>query len=170
MFVGEFRHTIDAKNRLVIPSKFRAFLSEKAEQKGFFVLASTVRSERCLRLYTISGWKLLWENLRRYADNVPDPAKFMRYYASRGEFATVDAQSRIVIPQKLLDYVGLKKEVLLVGNFQWIEVWNFEEYGAATESLDEEIGDPGKPLWSRSSEPGGARGRGERGNEGDTGG
>ena len=71
----------------------------------------------------------------------------MRYFASRGEFVPVDAQSRLVVPQKLMDYAGLKKDVLMVGNVDWIEVWNVGEYRAATESLDEEIGDRSRAMW-----------------------
>lgn len=147
MFAGEFRHTIDEKNRLVIPAKFRAFLNEPEDRKGFFLMASPVPGEHCLRLYTMSGWKKVVDNLRRQADRAKDPAKFLRFFASRGEFATLDGQSRLVIPQKLLDYAGLQRDVILVGNYDWIEVWNVEEYQAATESLDEEIPDRSRALW-----------------------
>jgi len=147
MFAGEFRHTVDAKNRLVIPAKFRAFVTDVEDRKGFYVMASPVSGEHCLRLYTNAGWDKVVRSLRRQADKAKDPAKFLRFFASRGEFAAIDAQSRLVIPQKLMDYAGLKKDVLMVGNFDWIEVWNQDEYRAATESLDEEITDRNRALW-----------------------
>ena len=149
MFVGEFRHTIDAKNRMVIPAKFRTFITDAEDRKGFFVMASPVTSEHCLRLYTMAGWVKLAATLRLKADEAKDPARYMRFFASRGEFAGIDAQSRVVIPQKLMDYAGLKKEILMVGNYDWIEVWNVEEYRAATESLDEEIQDRGRAIWPK---------------------
>ena len=147
MFVGEFQHAIDAKNRLVIPAKFRAFITEPEDRKGFFMVASTVPGEHCLRLYTMGGWKRLARTLRLKADQAKDPARYLRFFTSRGEFAAIDAQSRVVVPQKLMDYAGLRREVLMVGNVDWIEVWNVEEYRAATESLDEEIGDRGRAMW-----------------------
>jgi MraZ protein len=150
MFAGEFRHTIDAKNRLVIPAKFRAFVTDPEDRKGFFVMASPVSGEHCLRLYTNAGWRRVSRSLHQQADRAKDPAKFLRFFASRGEFATIDAQSRLVIPQKLMDYAGIKKDVLMVGNFDWIEVWNVDEYRAATESLDEEISDRNRALWPGS--------------------
>jgi MraZ protein len=149
VFVGEFPHTIDAKNRLVIPAKFRAFITDPEDKKGFIVIASPVPAEHCLRLYTMSGWKPVVKTLREHADRAKDPAKYQRFFASRGEFAPIDAQSRLVVPPKLMDYAGLKRDVLMVGNYDWIEVWNVGEYQAATESLDEEIGDRNRAMWPK---------------------
>ena len=147
MFLGEFSHAIDEKNRLVLPAKFRAFITDAEDKKGLFVVASPVSGEHCLRLYTRTGWKEVEVKLRQEANKAKDPARYMRYFASRGEFAQMDAQSRLVVPQKLMDYAGLKKDVLMVGNVDWIEVWNVGEYRAATESLDEEIGDRNRAMW-----------------------
>lgn len=147
MFVGEFKHAIDEKNRLVLPAKFRAFINDAEDKKGFFIVASPVTGEHCLRLYTKSGWMQVRAKLQQEANKAKDPARYMRFFSSRSEFGTLDSQSRLVVPQKLLDYAGLKKDVLMVGNFDWIEVWNVGEYGAATESLDEEIGDRNRAMW-----------------------
>jgi transcriptional regulator MraZ len=149
MFVGEFRHTIDAKNRMVIPSKFRAFITDPEDKKGFFVMASPVSGEHCLRLYTSAGWIKVHRNLKLEADKSKDPHRYMRFFGSRSEFSSIDAQSRLVLPQKLMDYAGLKKEVLMVGNYDWIEIWNVDEYRAATESLDEEIQDRSRAIWPK---------------------
>src|SRR5262249_48932687 len=146
-FVGEFTHTIDEKNRLVLPAKFRAFITDVEDKKGFFILASPVSGEHCLRLYTMKGWAPVAAKLRSEADKSKDPSRYMRYFASRCEFVPLDAKNRLVVPQKLMDYAGLKKDVLMVGNVDWIEVWNVGEYRAATESLDEEIGDRNRAMW-----------------------
>ncbi|HEX7900426.1 MAG TPA: division/cell wall cluster transcriptional repressor MraZ [Planctomycetota bacterium] len=147
MFAGEFKHTIDEKNRLVIPAKFRTFITDEGDRKGFFILASPIQTEHCLRLYTMNGWNQVTKQLMRNADGAKDPSRYLRFFSSRAEFAPIDSQSRIVVPQKLIEYAGLKDDVLMVGNVQWIEVWNQNEYRAATESLDEEIGDRVKSLW-----------------------
>ncbi|MBV8882339.1 MAG: division/cell wall cluster transcriptional repressor MraZ [Planctomycetaceae bacterium] len=147
MFVGEFTHAIDEKNRLVLPAKFRAFITDPEDKKGFFIVASPIPGEHCLRLYTMSGWKQVAAKLREEANKAKDPARYLRFFASRGEFGALDSQNRLVVPQKLMDYAGLKKEILMVGNVDWIEVWNVGEYRAATESLDEEIGDRNRAMW-----------------------
>ena len=146
MFAGEFRHTIDAKNRLVVPNKFRVFITDEADRKGFFVVAG-IAHDRCIRLYTLSAWKKVMEKVRRDADKKQDPSQHIRYFASRGEFSPIDAQHRLVIPQKLLNYAGIKKDVLMVGTMDWIEVWSESDYHAATENLDEEMGDLRRALW-----------------------
>lgn len=147
MFVGEFTHAIDEKNRLVLPSKFRAFITDPEDKKGFFIVASPIPGEHCLRLYTMSGWRQVAAKLREEANKAKDPARYLRFFASRGEFGALDSQHRLVVPQKLIDYAGLQKDVLMVGNVDWIEVWNVGEYRAATESLDEEIGDRNRAMW-----------------------
>jgi MraZ protein len=147
VFVGEFTHAIDEKNRLVLPSKFRAFITDPEDKKGFFIVASPIPGEHCLRLYTMSGWKQVAAKLREEANKAKDPARYLRFFASRGEFGALDSQNRLVVPQKLMDYAGLQKDVLMVGNVDWIEVWNVGEYRAATESLDEEIGDRNRAMW-----------------------
>lgn len=149
MFVGEFQHAIDAKNRLIIPSKFRAFISDPEDRKGFFVVVNPDPRVRCLCLYTMTGWRKVARELRSKADGTKDPARYLRFFASRGEFAALDAQSRIVIPPLLLEYGGLKRDVLLVGLMDWIEVWNAGEYRAETESLGEEIGDRTRAMWPK---------------------
>jgi MraZ protein len=149
VFLGEFTHTIDEKNRLVLPAKFRAFMNDPEDKKAMYIVASPVNGEHCLRLYTKSGWQPVEAKLRSEADKAKDPARYMRYFASRGELVLLDTQSRLVVPQKLMDYAGLKKDVLMVGIVDWIEVWNVGEYRAATESLDEEIGDRSRAMWPK---------------------
>ena len=149
MFVGEFEHALDSKNRLVIPAKFRAFITNPEDRKGFFIIVNPVGGARCLLLYTMAEWKRVARQLRLRADQVEDPARYLRFYASRGEFAPLDAQHRIVVPQKLLDYAGLKKGVLMVGNIDTVVVWEPAEYRAAIESLDEEIQDRSRALWPK---------------------
>jgi MraZ protein len=154
MFVGEFEYTVDSKNRLTIPSKFRAFISDPEDRKGFFIVASPTAGEHCLRLYTMTGWREVTETLLDDADKAKDPARYMRFFASRGEFSKIDTQSRLVIPQKLMDYANLKREVLMVGMVRWVEVWNKGEFDAATESLDEEIPDRTRALWPKRKKGG----------------
>ena len=67
MFAGEFKHAIDSKNRLVIPNKFRVFITEEQDKKGFFVVAGLAR-DRCLRLYTPTKWEKVIDKVRREAD------------------------------------------------------------------------------------------------------
>jgi len=147
MFLGEFSHALDEKNRVVIPAKFRAFITDPQDREGFFVIVSPNPEERCLRLYTMGEWRKAVEELRKAADKSEDPARVLRFIASRGEFAPVDSQSRLVLPQKLLDYGGIKRNVVLVGMTYWIEIWNEGEYQAETQRLQSVPIDRRRALW-----------------------
>ncbi len=147
MFLGEFTHTLDDKNRITVPVKFRTFLSEGQDREGFFMIVSPNPEERSLRMYTMSAWRRVSEQLRKDADGSEDPARTLRFFAARGEFSPMDSQSRLVIPQKLLDFAGLSKEVVLVGNFEWIEVWNIEDYHEEAEKLSQAPVDRKRALW-----------------------
>lgn len=131
MFLGEFSHALDEKNRVVIPAKFRTFITDPQDREGFFILVNPNKEVRCLRLYTMSRWKKVMESIKAEAAKSQDSAAVLRYFAARGEFAPMDSQSRIVIPPKLLEQAGLKKDLVLVGIGDWIEIWNVEEYAAA---------------------------------------
>ncbi|MBI2900651.1 MAG: cell division/cell wall cluster transcriptional repressor MraZ [Planctomycetes bacterium] len=148
MFLGEFTHTLDEKNRIVIPASFRIFITDPQDREGFFVIVSPNPEERCLRLYTMSQWKRVSDRLREQAGKLEDPSAVLRFFATRGQFAPVDSQSRMVVPQKLLDHAGLRREVVLVGMMQWIEVWNVEEYREETQRLKSAPVDVKKALWS----------------------
>ena len=91
MFVGEFTHAIDEKNRLVLPSKFRAFINDPEDKKGFFIVASPVSGEHCLRLYTMSGWKLVAAKLRERGRGPSVSQPVNRWRAQK-----VSAKSRVL--------------------------------------------------------------------------
>ena len=148
MFLGEFEHTIDDKNRVVIPSKFRDRLKDPGDREGFYVIANPNVEVHCLRLYTATGWAEVVEGLREQARQSDQPDRLFRWYASRGELVPLDSQGRVVIPQKIMDLVGLSKNVIMVGNFDWIELWNVDEYKSESEHLKPPV-DPKSALWPK---------------------
>lgn len=150
-FCGEYGHTLDEKNRVVVPAKFRTFIRNEEDREGFFLLATPARDEKCLRLYTPSAWRRQVEVIRKEADRAENPVELYRLYAGRAEFLPVDTQSRLVIPQKRLDEIGLSRELLLVGNFEWIEIWDPKEYAENQHRLREKY----SSNLTRSLMPGG---------------
>lgn len=149
MFCGEFQHALDEKNRLVVPSKFRTFIRTEEDKEGFFLLASPARDERCLRLYTSTAWRRQVDVIRGEAEQSDNPAEFYRLYASHAEFVQADTQGRVVLPQRRLDEMRISREILLVGNFDWIEVWDPAEYRTAQEQLRKKYADRlTRSLWT----------------------
>ena len=149
MFLGEQALTLDEKGRLVLPSKFRTFVTDVEDLKGFVIVADPRGVDRCLRLYTRSGWSGQYAQIKAAAGKSEDAVRFLRIYAAHYEFAPMDSQSRFVVPQKLVDYAGLGREVVMVGMNDWIEIWDRGELKAQSEGSKEKflplIGEALKP-------------------------
>ena len=149
MFLGEQALNLDDKGRLVLPSKFRAFITDAEDLKGFFIVADPSRKNRCLRLYTRTGYGLQYAQVKAAAAKSEDSLQFLRVYAAHSEFAPVDSQSRFVVPQKLVDYAGLGRDVVMVGMNDWLEIWDKGELAAQSEGSREKFG----ALWSEALKP-----------------
>lgn len=112
---GQYQHNIDAKGRLFIPAKLREELGET-----FYVTISL--TDRCLTAYSEAGW----EHLTEQFESLPysKARKAIRLIYANAAKCEPDAQGRILLPQKLRDYAGLKKEVTVVGVSKRAEIWD----------------------------------------------
>ena len=130
MFMGEYSHTIDAKGRLIIPSKFREGLGEKfVVSKGF---------DGCLQAYDPETWKGIEEKLKELPQFKKETRAITRFFLAGAVEAEIDKQGRILIPAKLREYAGLKKDVVLAGSGSRVEIWDSEKWGAAEpDSIDD---------------------------------
>lgn len=149
MFLGEQALTLDTKNRLVVPSKFRTFVTDPEDRKGFNIMVNPTRAERCLRLYPHSTWVRVQRAFMKKADEAADPAEFLRLIGSHGEFAAIDAQWRFVVPQKLVDFAHLGRDVVMTGNHDWLEIWDPGEWETIAEQTREKYRQLlGRALWA----------------------
>ena len=124
---GEYKHGLDPKNRIFIPSKFREELGES------FVVAKDIR-EKILKIYSREGWEAyirpLTEQSRKFSEQI------MRFLHSSLAQVTPDSQGRIVLPPELIEYAGLEKSVLIVGCGNYGEIWSEESYRKMREEED----------------------------------
>lgn len=134
MFIGEFSHTIDTKSRLAIPAKFRGALLEGAiVTKGF---------EKSLFLFTKTEWQKSGEklaNLPFYKSNNRAIARLMLGSAME---VTLDKQGRIILPDYLKKFAGLRKQIVIIGLYNRLEIWDravWRRYKQGTEKQSEEI-------------------------------
>ena len=120
VLTGEFQNNLDAKGRLIVPSKLKEALGEQ------FVITKGV--ERCLLVYPMKSWEVMEET--RAGLDFFDPAarKFERYFFGSAETCEVDKQGRVLIPQTLRKFAGIEKEVYTIGTGTKLEIWNKEEY------------------------------------------
>lgn len=131
MFMGEYNHTIDAKGRLIIPSKFREILGDA------FVVTKGL--DGCLFVYDNEEWKRFEEKLRSLPITNKEARQFVRFFLAGATEAEVDKQGRILIPNVLREFAELTKDVVLVGVGSRIEIWGKERFEdtATFEDMDE---------------------------------
>lgn len=134
MFIGEYQHTVDGKGRLAIPMKFRKDLT-----KGAVV---TRGLDHCLFVYSVKEWKVLAEKLARLPLTQADARAFARLMLAGAMEVDVDKQGRVLLPEYLRKYAKIRKEAVVAGLFNRIEVWDqssWERYKAKTEKDSDSI-------------------------------
>ena len=120
MFYGEYQHTIDRKGRLILPSKFREAAKGSFIDK-FFV---TRGLDKCLFMFSEEEWKSQENKLKGLSFTNQQARSFNRLYFSGACDVVPDRQGRIIIPPYLKDFAQIKKEVVVLGVSNRIEIWS----------------------------------------------
>lgn len=126
MFIGEYNHSVDTKNRISIPSKFRD------ELNGKFIMTKGL--DGCLYVYTMNEWHKLEEKLSSLPLTNKDARAFVRFFFSGASEIEIDKQGRALIPQNLKEYADIKKEIVSIGVSSRIEIWSKENWNSYNES------------------------------------
>jgi len=116
MLMGEYHHNIDEKNRLIIPSKFRYELGEK------FIVTRGL--DGCLFVYPLNEWDKITNQLNTLPFTKKDARAFSRFFLSGATECEFDRQGRINIPTPLISYASLKKECVIIGVNDRLEIWS----------------------------------------------
>ncbi len=122
MFIGEYRHTIDTKGRVIVPSKFRDLLGET------FVVTKGL--DNCLFVYPNEEWKSLELKLRSLPLTSRDARAFIRFFFAGAAECEIDKQGRILIPSGLREYASLNKELVIIGVSTRVEIWSKDAWDA----------------------------------------
>ncbi len=120
MFIGEYSHNIDSKKRLAIPSRLRKALGEKA--------VVTRGLDTCLFLYPAASWERLVQKLGELSVGKGETRSFTRLMLAGAQEVELDALGRVLIPDYLKEYAGLKKHVVIAGVYDRLEVWDEERW------------------------------------------
>ncbi|CCJ33354.1 MULTISPECIES: division/cell wall cluster transcriptional repressor MraZ [Caloramator] len=120
MFIGEYQHALDSKNRIIIPAKFREKLGSK------FVMTKGL--DGCLYAYPMDEWAKLEEKLKALPLTNKDARAFVRFIFSGAAEIEIDKQGRALIPQNLIEYAGIIKEIVTIGVLSRIEIWSKEKW------------------------------------------
>ena len=133
MFMGEYRHTIDAKGRLIVPAKFREQLGDS------FVV--TRGMDGCLFGYTQEEWNILETKLQKLPLTKKDARAFVRFFYSAATECEIDKQGRINIPKSLRTYAALQKKCVVVGVSNRFEIWSEDRWEAFADEAEENFDD-----------------------------
>lgn len=141
MFMGEYQHSLDDKGRLIMPAKFREQLTAP------FVISRGL--DNCLFVYPEAEWHILEEKLKTLPMTSKDARAFVRFFFSGATECELDKSGRINLPQNLRDYAVLKKDVVVIGVSNRIELWskdNWDSYLSKTADSYEEIAETMEKL------------------------
>lgn len=120
---GEYNHTLDAKGRIFIPTKLRECLGD-----SFYL---TISVDKCLNGYSADDWQTLTDkvNAMPYIKQ-----RKMRPLFSCAAKCEMDGQGRVLVPQNLRAYAGIKKDVTIIGCNNHAEFWNSDEWKTVFEN------------------------------------
>ncbi len=142
MLIGEFKHVIDEKKRVAIPAKFRSEIGQKA------VLTRGLNN--CLFLYPLKEWEQVAERISSLPMGQPNNRDFSRLFLAGACDVTIDSLGRILIPDYLKSFAGLKDKVVITGVYKKLEIWDeqgWEDYKSRiekeTDALAEKLGELG---------------------------
>ncbi|MDP2737020.1 MAG: division/cell wall cluster transcriptional repressor MraZ [bacterium] len=134
MFIGEYSHNLDDKGRVAVPAKFRATL------KGGAVVTRGL--DNCLFLYTKKEWQELAAKLAKLPISKANTRAFARLMLAGAMDVDFDNQGRIMLPEYLRKFAGLKKNLIIAGLYDRLEIWDeaaWNKYKKGTERKSTDI-------------------------------
>lgn len=122
MFIGEYRHNLDSKNRIIIPAKFRDQISSS--------VYVTEWMDGCLAVYTEDKWSEIVQKLNTLPKTSVSARKFVRRITGKADECTVDNQGRMLLPQFQISDTKIEKSCVIVGVSDHFEIWPEDKYDA----------------------------------------
>ena len=126
MFIGEYQHSLDSKNRIIVPSKLREGLGDK------FIISKGL--DGCLYAYPIDEWQKFEEKFKNLPLTNRDARAFVRFFVAGATEVETDKQGRGLIPANLREYAGIEKEIVTIGALNKVEIWSKEKWESYNES------------------------------------
>jgi len=133
MFYGTHDHTIDDKNRLTLPAKFREGL------RGGVVLVRGI--DHTVDVYPRESWEVSVQRITALDSLTREAREMKRFVFAGATVAEIDKQGRVLVPPDLARHAGLGKDVSVVGVHDHIEIWNRPEWGDHVSAIEGSVGD-----------------------------
>lgn len=130
MFVGHYEHSLDSKGRVVLPAKFRGHLSDRAYIS---------QAQRCLALWLPEAFdETVARLLERVREGDMEPNAYSGFLANAEEVSP-DKQGRILLPERLRDFAGLRDDVMLLGQDNHVAIWDAERWKQQGSDVDASV-------------------------------
>jgi MraZ protein len=142
MFLGSFEHSLDNKGRIVLPSEFRRVLQEES----ISVFKITKWYDGCLCLFPEKEWKNVEEKLNSLPKTNPDARYVTRLIFGNAREVEIDKQGRIFIPLSLRKATFIKRNVIIIGQGNSIEIWAKEKWNEYNKKINKTLEEVAKEL------------------------
>ena len=139
MLMGEFHHTIDEKNRIIIPSKFRKELGKE------FIITRGL--EKCLFVYPMDEWNNIVSKLKTIPFTKKDSRNFTRFFMSGATLCVLDKSGRACITSPLVHYAGLSRDCVIIGANDRLEIWDSNAWNEFFDNNEENFADIAENLF-----------------------
>lgn len=133
MFLGEHRHALDDKGRVIFPARMRDELGPHVVlQKGI---------EACVYVFPTKAWEIEVERVNSLPTTRPDARRYRRFFFSQALDERIDKQGRLTIPQAFRTYAALVKEVVVAGVGARVEIWDATTWDTQRTESENTVGD-----------------------------
>ncbi len=138
MFIGEYTYSIDEKRRMAVPAKFRKDLGKEA--------VVTRGIDTCLAIYAVDEWQKSAEKLQNLSEAREEARSYVRLRLSGATNVDFDKLGRILIPDYLIKYAQLKKNVVIIGLGNRVEVWDKKTWEIYKAKAENQVGSMAERL------------------------
>lgn len=128
MFRGQFTHSVDAKGRISLPSRFREVVLRQGDPR---LIVTPAPFDPCLHVYPLSSWEEFENKVSELPSLDPNIVRFRRLYVSAAVECELDKANRILVPPHLREQAGLAKEALWAGMGRLLELWSKPRFDEA---------------------------------------
>jgi MraZ protein len=135
MFRGQFTHSIDAKGRVAVPSRFRDALAASADNR---LVLTPALFDPCIHVFPVRAWEEFEAKVAQMKQFDANAMRLRRLYVSAAVDCELDKQGRLLVPPQLREHGSLAKEVLWAGVGNKAELWATDRWADAIRMTDEE--------------------------------
>ncbi|VAW13164.1 Cell division protein MraZ [hydrothermal vent metagenome] len=133
MFYGEFKHSIDRKGRLILPSKIREVSKDYGIERFFL----TRGLDRCIFMFSEDEWRTQEQKFKSMSFTKQETRSFNRMFFSGAVDVRPDKQGRFIVPDFLKDYANIKRDAMVLGISNRIEIWDRKSWNSFYENSNE---------------------------------